>query len=445
MLLKWIDSGLQPDLDPQWRSRLAEHVLESEKEARRRKKIAEAMEKDREAHKLQREESWSRPVGETALEEFWGYFARMGRPTKEQGERMKKNQQRFLELRGPKPEAREAEEPAAKRSKAATPEPERTRKSTRHNVRAETQNTRENAREKTREKACEKARGTVRERSRVMAPRKQSHEERRVFIFDIEDSFVYLDCFLKDEREGVAVSAAAKAAAKQLDEMITEVASAMYHYGELRPFEQPHVDHLARHDDGQALDGHRLARDRLATRDPAVRPDERDCLVERAHRSRLMKLRYAERNLGQQFGERFVAALDENLQLLDDNTQRLNSLAASLFAVLAAQPNTELVLIGPRSLPRLFALCSAMKLDRFFGADRIYSSLGVGKAWCLEDVRARLGAAGRFVVCGGHKRIERAAGDAGWAFFPVRSRTDMTRFAVHYGLIPDPGVPRRRP
>lgn len=69
---------------------------------------------------------------------------------------------------------------------------------------------------------------------------------KQVFVFDIEDSFVYLDCFLDKNKAPTNIYRIAK----ELDDIIIEIACDLFFYRDLKNFDQPHIEYYKAFDDG---------------------------------------------------------------------------------------------------------------------------------------------------------------------------------------------------
>lgn len=341
------------------------------------------MERDREAHKTTRELGWARPAGETPEEEFLGYYRQAKKLDISEGSLVAKDQLRFLKLNKrqipvppKKPEVKVSREKEAKRPK-------------------------------------------------VMP------DELQVFIFDIEDSFVYLDSFLADKAPKDI-----RDLAQQLDDMIIDIAKRLFFYKDLKKHLQPNIEYFSSFDDGYDLSRYKFSKDPLAF--GQARPEDPEFGRERAYRARAMRDTYRDPHHLAAMGEEFNVRLGTLRERLDRMTKTLNSLAHTIFALLSKRPLTEIYIIAPRSLSRLYALCSAFDLDRFIRPENIYSTLPFERHWCLGDIKARHphGAMPtRFIVCGAHADSEEDAKGLGCEFFQVRGRPHMMSFAQEFSLI----------
>lgn len=159
----------------------------------------------------------------------------------------------------------------------------------------------------------------------------KKHNEKLAFIFDIEDSFVYLDSFLVKSFDPPETL---YRAAKRMDDLVTDVACSRFFYKDFKQFQQPVIDYFARWDDGMDLRGVDFSRDRLARREP--RPEDPEFCRERAWRSRQMAI-----NLKLPIDTVLSKDLAEAYSVLDSECKKLNSLAASIFALLYQRYNTS--------------------------------------------------------------------------------------------------------
>lgn len=387
-MLKWADQ-YSVHLLPDVRERLADLVAAgagNEAERKRRQGIIELMEKDRAAHKVKRDELWSRPKGESREDEFIGYFKKAKRLSEKDEVLLVRNQASFLSLN-------DRQIPVLKRAEDGL-----------------------------------STAGLKRSRSGLSIEKKR---EQLVVVFDIEDSFVYLDCFLTPKApENI------RAIAKKLDDYIIDIAVALFFYGDLKKFEQPSIDFLTAFDDRRSLHGFDFGHDRLAMKDP--HPDDPQFQLERAYRSRMMRERFNDPNHLKVMGPDFLRRLDTYYQDLDAMCNQMNSLAQTFLTLLSGKPDTKLYIVAPRSLPRLFALLSAFRLDPFIPPEHIYSSLPFERHWCLADVKAKYVADplvnSRFVLCGAHDDCKKDAKDLGYEFIKIRSKAHMMEFAKSFKL-----------
>lgn len=152
--------------------------------------------------------------------------------------------------------------------------------------------------------------------------------KKTVFIFDIEDSFVYLDSFLlKDLNPPESLYQAAK----HVDNLVTDLAVNYFFYKDFKHFQQPVIDYFCKYDDMSDLRHHDFRSDRLALKDP--RSEDPEFYRERAWRSRRMAEYFKSPVFFQNPSllEEFKVAY----RRLDQECKQLNSLAASVFAVLS--------------------------------------------------------------------------------------------------------------
>lgn len=375
MILGW-SKDLEIEIDPPLKDRLKRICVENDAEQKRKKKVLEVMEKGREEHKIKREECWSRPAGETVSDEFLLYYRQSKNLTSQDLKLMSKNQTKFLELN------------QRKRSVSTTL----------------TNDTK---------------------RSKLKEPVKRK-EPVNVFVLDIEESFVFLESFLKE-----GVSNSLKAVAREVDDMIVEIATRLFFYQDLKRFKQPNIQYFARYE--QPLDGYRVEKDRLAVKNP--HPDDPDYFLERAYRSKIIRATFTDQNHLKLMGKPFAEKLKRCMEGLDHGCSTLNSLARSILALLATDPSIEIFAMAPRSLPRLFATISAFGLDRLIPAERIYSTTAYGHRWCLEDIKARYeGQPAKFYLCSAYTDCEADARSLGYELIRVRGRSDMMSFAEKFKL-----------
>lgn len=276
---------------------------------------------------------------------------------------------------------------------------------------------------------------------------------------DIEDSFVYLDSFLLDEREAEAkaVSRELVRVAKALDDLIVEAACRLFFYADLKGLEVPNLEYWRAFDDMLDLKyawvecvllivcvsrSYRFADDKIGRMRKGAREPAQSLGRELAYRSRCMLQRYATPgHLQGAFSSGTLGEMQALRQRLDGLAKQLNSLAHSIFAILAGRPQTRVYLMAPRSLPRLLALCSAFDLDRLVPATHLYSLLHKDRLWCLGDIMAREGEEGgnrnsvEYIVCGAREEVAQAAKELGCRFVRVRGRKDMMAFAKEFSLI----------
>ncbi len=341
----------------------------AETEKQRKKRIIEIMEKDREAYKTKREENWMISLGRSSSEEFLAYYKKITKPSTDL---LYRDQLRFLEVNG-------------------------------------------------RKSAIEQLKS-----KHTPVKRRLVIETLNVYIFDIEDSLVYLDSYLQDTRPISKI-------ARVLDDMIIDVACKLFFYKDLKQFHQPNCLYFKAFDDNSDLRYYDFADDRLRRRDP--RPDDLDMGRERAYRSRIMMQTYSDPDhLLRYYSPEFKEHLERVKMDLDEACKGLNSLSSSILTLLSGQPNTRLYIIAPRSIPRLLALCSAMGINQYFPAQNIYSSLPFGRRWCLEDIRARYPHDVNLVVCGGHREVEEDARCIGGQYFKIKGLSDMMYFAQKIDL-----------
>lgn len=268
--------------------------------------------------------------------------------------------------------------------------------------------------------------------STVSSSKKPKLRQKHVFVFDIEDSFVYLDSFLPPNAPEKI-----RRVAQVLEDAIIRVATRLFFYKDLKKLEQPMIDYLSAFDDGQDLGRYDFERDRLVARKPS--PVDPEFGRERAYRCRVMKQRYTGASVSGEFGPDFARQLEEDLEYFDEKLKGLNSLAKAIFTIISKQSDSEIYLIAPRSMPRLLSQCFCFGLAQCIPAERIYNSMQFGRHWCLSDIKARLegrgNAGAKYVLCGGHRACEEDAKRLGFEFFRVRGKTDMMAFAQHFDLV----------
>lgn len=320
-----------------------------------------------------REKCWSRPEGETEEAEFLCHFKAIKVPSRADFDLMKRNQRTFLSLNG---------------RPAVVAEPE------------------------------------------VKRPKKNIQE---VFVFDIQDSFVYLDCFLD---KSLKPPASLYDAATRLDSLIAEIADRLFFYRDFKRYPKSTIAAYRSFDDDRDLSRHDFATDRLAEDQP--RREDPEFGREWALRARLMSFYLSDDSAwSRSFSPDFLADLQSSYTRLDELGKRLNSLAHSIFTLLSKRPNTQMYLVAPRSLSYLFALCLTFRLNRLFPADHIYSTAKVPLGRCLEEIRSRHPGA-ELHLFSGHDHVGVEGRRLGFDFERVLSRQHMLAMAQRFQLIAKP-------
>lgn len=362
-----------------------------------------------------REEGWSRPADEDGWEEFAKYLKGAVEPAESGREAFwRENLERFCAINGRPLQPATEEQPVKKRHRTAD------------------------------------------QKQPVQAP--PPPRPKQVFIVDIEDSFVYLDSFLLDDREAEAKGASRELVrvAKALDDLIVEAACRLFFYEDLKGLEVPNLEYWRAFDDrvdlkyasayvilliGWLCRHYRFADDRVGRMKKGGREAAQSLGREIAYRSRSMLQRYATPgHLAGAFSSGTFGEMQALRQRLDGLAKHLNSLAHSIFAILAGRPGTRVYLMAPRSLPRLLALCSAFDLDRLVPATHLYSLLHKDRQWCLGDIMAREQEDStrepiEYVVCGAREEVAQAAKALGCRYVRVRGRKEMMAFAKEFSLI----------